>query len=79
MIRMMKNKTMYALLISLFLLSGCDMIDYHPYDVRIKGETDVNAHNIERIEANCKGKTTLRFAVIGHLLGLYTQISVKAH
>ena len=27
-------------------MGGCDMIDYHPYDVRISGETDVNAHNI---------------------------------
>ena len=64
---------MYALLISLFLLSGCDMIDYHPYDVRIKGETDVNAHNIERIEANCKGKTTLRFAVMGDSQRFYDE------
>ena len=25
------------------LIAGCDMIDYHPYDVHISGETDVNA------------------------------------
>ncbi len=31
-------------------MSGCEMIDYHPYDVRINGETDVNAHNIAEIE-----------------------------
>ncbi|BFK00827.1 metallophosphoesterase [Bacteroides xylanisolvens] len=41
------------------------MIDYHPYDVRISGETEVNAHNIERIEANCQGKTTIRFVTMG--------------
>ena len=23
------------------LMAGCDMIDYHPYDVHISGETDV--------------------------------------
>ena len=28
------------------LLSGCEMIDYHPYDVRIDGETNINAHHI---------------------------------
>ncbi len=51
----MVNKNLYTLLVCL-LLAGCDLIDYHPYDVRISGETDVNAHNIEQIEAKCKGK-----------------------
>lgn len=51
----MMRKSVYVFL-SCFLLSGCGMIDYHPYDVRISGETEVNAHNIERIEANCKVK-----------------------
>ncbi|WP_308746109.1 metallophosphoesterase, partial [uncultured Bacteroides sp.] len=60
----MPNKNLYALL-SCLLLTGCGMIDYHPYDVRISGETNVNAHNIEKIEANCKGKTTLRFVTMG--------------
>ncbi len=46
----MVNKNLYTLLVCL-LLAGCDLIDYHPYDVRISGETDVNAHNIEQIEA----------------------------
>ena len=54
----MINKNLYTLLTCL-LLTGCDLIDYHPYDVRISGETDVNAHNIEQIEAKCKGKTTV--------------------
>ena len=39
------------------------MIDYHPYDVRISGETDVNAHNIEQIEADCKGDVYKRQTV----------------
>lgn len=47
------------------LMGSCNMIDYHPYDVRIEGETDVNARNIARIEENCKGKTTLRFVTMG--------------
>lgn len=33
------------------LIAGCDMIDYHPYDVHISGETDVNAHNIAQNRA----------------------------
>lgn len=60
----MVNKNLYTLLVCL-LLAGCDLIDYHPYDVRISGETDVNAHNIEQIEAKCKGKTTIRFITMG--------------
>ena len=51
-------------LLCLFM-GGCELIDTHPYDVRISGETDVNAHNIERIETRCKDKTTIRFAVMG--------------
>lgn len=52
-------------LTSCLLLAGCGMIDYHPYDVRISGETNVNANNIKEIEANCKGKTTIRFVTMG--------------
>ena len=42
------------LLLSLLclLMHSCEMIDYHPYDVRISGETNVNAHNIAKIEHN---------------------------
>ena len=54
-----------CLLASIWLIQGCDMIDYHPYDVRISGQTDVNATNIARIEANCQGKTTIRFVTMG--------------
>ncbi len=60
----MKKKTT-VFLTCLLLLSGCDLIDYHPYDVRITGKRDINAQNIQRIENNCKGKTTLRFIVMG--------------
>lgn len=49
----------------LLLPAGCDMIDYHPYDVRIKGETDVNNHHIEQIEKACLEKTTIRFVWMG--------------
>ena len=58
----MLNKNLFTLL-SCLLLTGCGMIDYHPYDVRISGETDVNAHNIEQIEADCKGKVKRQSAL----------------
>ncbi|WP_165044589.1 metallophosphoesterase [Dysgonomonas sp. ZJ709] len=49
----------------LFLSYGCDMIEYHPYDGRITGETDINNKNIVRIENACAGKTTIRYAFMG--------------
>lgn len=60
----MPNKKL-CILLSCLLWAGCDMIDYHPYDVRISGETNVNARNIEQIETGCKGKTTIRFVTMG--------------
>lgn len=46
------------------ILNGCEMIEYHPYDGRVKGETNINTKNIKRIEDICTGKSTIRFAVI---------------
>lgn len=60
----MLRRGLYTLL-SCLILAGCRYDRLHPYDVRISGETDVNAHNIEQIEINCKGKTTLRFITMG--------------
>lgn len=63
-----------------FALGGCEMIEYHPYDGRVKGETDINAKNIKRIEDVCAGKTTIRFAVISDTQRWYdeTEDVVKA-
>lgn len=46
------------------LLAGCEVIDYHPYDTRFSGATDINAANVRRIETSCAGRRSLRFAVI---------------
>ena len=46
------------------LLSGCDLIDYHPYDSRYDGESNLNAKAIEKIEKLCSGRDSLRFAMI---------------
>ncbi|HAC23213.1 MAG TPA: phosphoesterase [Porphyromonadaceae bacterium] len=68
------------LIINILLLGGCDLIEYHPYDVRVKGETNVNANNIAQIEANCKDKSSIRFAVMGDSQRWYdeTEVFVKA-
>lgn len=72
-------KKLYTLSLCM-LLWGCDMIDYHPYDVRIDGETDVNAHNIAEIEDSCKKKTSIRFVTMGDSQRWYdeTEDFVKA-
>ena len=48
----------------LLALTACDTVfDVHPYDTRVKGEIDMNAKNIAKIEPLCKDKDTLRKAV----------------
>lgn len=60
-------------IIGLLLLAGCDNVfHYHPYDVRVSGETDINATNIRRIETLCADKDTLTFAVISDSHGWYS-------
>ena len=61
----MKQATSLLLFSCLWLLAGCELIDYHPYDVRITGERDINARNIEKIETACLGKETIRFVTMG--------------
>ena len=46
-IHMKLSKLLFIPLIGLFM-GGCDMIDYHPYDVRISGPTDINNRNIAK-------------------------------
>ena len=62
------------------LFAGCDMIEYHPYDGRVKGETGINAKNIKRIESSCAEKETIRFVWMGDTQGWYsdTEKFVKA-
>lgn len=40
------------------------MIDYHPYDTRFDGPTDINARGMARIEAATKGRKSLKFVLI---------------
>ena len=66
--------------LGILLLGGCDMIEYHPYDLDIDGETDVNRRNIERIETATYGKEEIRFAVISDTQRWYdeTEDAVEA-
>lgn len=60
----MKIKPFWISEIAAILLTACNVIEYHPYDTRITGETDVNASNVRRIEESMAGRKTFRFAMI---------------
>lgn len=63
---MLEGIRKYMLTVALLtaLLCGCDMIEYHPYDLRVTGDRDINAANIERIERALEGRDSFCFAVI---------------
>ncbi|MCD7972494.1 MAG: metallophosphoesterase [Candidatus Azobacteroides sp.] len=60
----MKLQSFSIVLWIMFFFQSCDMFEYHPYDGNVKGETNINAKNITRIEEICKGRNTFRFAFI---------------
>ncbi len=68
------------LFIFILLFQSCEMIEYHPYDGRVRGETDINRKNIERIETACAGKSTIRFILMSDTQRWYdeTEEFVKA-
>lgn len=45
-------------------MAGCELIEYHPYDTRIEGETGLTQKNITRIEQKMEGRRSFRFAMI---------------
>ncbi len=58
------NKNTLILIVIALSFSGCELFEYHPYDGKITGETDINVKNIARIEQECEGKKSIRFALI---------------
>ena len=46
------------------LLVACDMLESHPYDTDISGETGLTEKNIALIEESMKDRTSFRFAMI---------------
>ena len=44
-------------ILTLLLLTGCDMIEYHPYDLDVHGDKEINARNSKAIEAKMRHPT----------------------
>lgn len=65
-------KQILFIIISLTLIS-CEAFDYHPYDGRVFGETNINAKNVVKIENACKNKDTIRFVWMGDTQGHYDE------
>ena len=67
-----------AILLAGFL-NGCDMIEYHPYDLDIRGEENINEKNIKIIEEKTKDKDEISFIVISDTQRWYdeTEDAVK--
>lgn len=62
----------------LAVLCSCEgVFDTHPYDMNFKGQHDINATNIARIEALCKGRDTLRIAFISDTHAWYTETEAE--
>lgn len=62
---MSKNIFVYVgMLLAALLPYGCEVIEYHPYDTRVKGDTGINLQNMNRIEQRLAGRKTFRFAMI---------------
>lgn len=60
-------KTLQTFSVSLLAactLASCDMIDYHPYDVRISGDHNLTEQNIKLIEEQMEGRDSMRFVLI---------------
>ena len=49
----------------ILLLSGCELIEYHPYDTHIHGDKEINYTQIEKIENSCSSKESIRFILMG--------------
>ncbi|MEG2790056.1 MAG: metallophosphoesterase [Odoribacter sp.] len=65
MLSVIKNKVGIWVIFAL-LLTGCNVFEYHPYEVRLSSKyEDTNAKNIARLKDLDKGKDTVRFAFMG--------------
>ena len=63
------------ILFFVFLLLGCEFLDYHPYDTQL-GDDDLrelNHKSIEIIERKCADKDTVRFIMMGDSQGWYDE------
>lgn len=76
----MTIRKLWPFLVATVCLCACDMLESHPYNVRITGEKGLTNKNIERIESQMKGRKTFRFAMISDTQRWYddTEDVVKA-
>jgi len=76
----MRNRLRNCLLALPLLAASCGHIEYHPYDTDVRGERDVHARNIARIEAACRGRRIVRLAMISDTQRRYddTERAVEA-
>ena len=65
-----------ATLVTAIIMQSCELIDYHPYDVRISEPTSINAKSIERIGNKCKGKDQIKVAVISDTHKWYDELQI---
>lgn len=64
----------WSLLLHLMLLTTCDLIEFHPYDIRkSKGLSAINNSNIARIEVADDNADTIRFAFMGDTQRYYDE------
>ena len=78
---MKKNLRRWAVIFSVItLFSGCDLIDYHPYDSRYDGEKGLNGKAVSQIEKICVGRDSIRFALMSDTQRWYdeTEAMVKS-
>ena len=61
------------------MLTGCDLIDYHPYDTKISGAHHINSKNISLIEERCANRDEVTFAVISDTQRWYDEMKVAVN
>lgn len=64
----------FSVFFSFLFFSSCDLIEYHPYDVRIKRK-GLNKKYIEQVELSCKGKESIRFVWTGDVQRTYDELA----
>lgn len=57
-------RSVIGIVLIMLAVSSCEIIDIHPYDGKIEGETGINGKNIKEIEEMLAHRRTICFAVI---------------
>ena len=65
--------------IEISFLSGCELIEYHPYDTRIYGDKGINYTQIEKIENSCSSKESIHFILMGDSQRCYDETEDFVH